>query len=48
VLHSIQRVHSFASATRAFFIPALATCLGLLAVKKLLSNLDHVIAVLYV
>jgi uncharacterized membrane protein YiaA len=41
-------VHAFAGAASTFFIPALSTSLGLFAVKKLLSQRGHVIAVLNV
>jgi hypothetical protein len=36
-------VHAFADAAAAFFIPALATCLGAFSSKKLFTQAAHVI-----
>jgi hypothetical protein len=41
-------VHSFAGTTTAFFSPALTASLWLLGIQKLLSEILHVTAVLYV
>jgi hypothetical protein len=41
-------VHAFAGTARTFFIPALATCLWLFSIKKLLAQATHVLTVLYI
>jgi hypothetical protein len=41
-------VHAFAGAASTFFIPTLSASLRLFAVKKLLSQSRHVVAVLNV
>jgi hypothetical protein len=47
VLESVQGVHAFAGAARAFFSPALSTGLWLFLIQELLSKILHVGAVLY-
>jgi hypothetical protein len=48
MFESIQRVHAFAGAARSFFIPAFSAGLWFFAVKELLAQFTHMIAVLYV
>jgi hypothetical protein len=48
VFESVQGMHAFAGATSCFFIPTLAASFWLVSVDKLLSQLSHVLTVLYV
>jgi hypothetical protein len=40
-------MHTLAGTTSTFFLPAFATCVGLLAIDKFLTQFSHTGAILY-